>query len=77
MSSITLDALSAGERGKVTHVSGASDIQRRLLEMGITPGTTVRLVRFAPLGDPLDIEVRGYHLSLRKNEARQVTLDRL
>jgi Fe2+ transport system protein FeoA len=77
MSSITLDALNAGERGKVTQVSGTSDIQRRLLEMGITPGTTVRLVRFAPMGDPLDIEVRGYHLSLRKNEARQVTLDRL
>ena len=44
----------------------------RLLEMGLLPGTSLRLIRFAPLGDPLEILVRGYHLSLRKSEAAQV-----
>lgn len=55
-------------------MSGAPDVRRRLLEMGLTPGTRVKVIRFAPLGDPMDIEVRGYHLSLRKHEAGQVTL---
>lgn len=77
MPTITLDALGVGERGKITNVSGTADIRRRLMEMGLTPGATVRLVRFAPMGDPMDIEVRGYHLSLRKDEARQVTLDKV
>jgi ferrous iron transport protein A len=74
MTSTSLDSLNAGEQGRITGVSGASDVRRRLLEMGLTPGTLLRVVRFAPLGDPIDIEVRGYHLSLRKHEARQVML---
>ena len=44
----------------------------RLLEMGLLPGTSLKLVRFAPLGDPIDVLVRGYHLSLRKSEAALV-----
>jgi ferrous iron transport protein A len=77
MSSDTLDTLRIGEQGRVTAVAGSTDVRRRLLEMGLTPGTTVRVIRFAPLGDPMDIQVRGYHLSLRKHEASQVTLARL
>jgi Fe2+ transport system protein FeoA len=42
--------------------------------MGLTPGTYIKVVRFAPLGDPMDVEVRGYHLSLRRHEASQVSL---
>lgn len=76
MSHTTLDTLRVGEGGRVTLLTGAADVRRRLLEMGLTPGTAVRVVRFAPLGDPMDIEVRGYHLSLRKEEARQVSLSR-
>ena len=72
----TLDALEVGESGCVTTVSGPADIRRRLMEMGLTPGATVRVARFAPLGDPMDVEVRDYHLSLRKREAGQVTLTR-
>ncbi len=74
MSSTTLDALSVGQTGRIAAVAGAPDVRRRLLEMGLTPGTRVRVVRFAPLGDPMDVEVRGYHLSLRKQEASQVSL---
>ena len=76
MSTTTLDTLEAGQDGRVTAVAGATDIRRRLLEMGLTPGTRIKVVRFAPLGDPMDIEVRGYHLSLRKSEASHVTLAR-
>ena len=47
----------------------------RMREMGLLPGTRVRLVRTAPLGDPLEIEVRGYHLSLRRDEAAQIAID--
>jgi ferrous iron transport protein A len=76
MASTSLDNLNAGEEGRITGLSGATDVRRRLLEMGLTPGTLLRVVRFAPLGDPIDVEVRGYHLSLRKHEAGQVMLAR-
>lgn len=46
----------------------------RLMELGILPGTTIELIRFAPLGDPIDIKVRGYHLSIRKEDASQIVL---
>ena len=72
MHSATLDSLAVGQQGRITALTGASDVRRRLMEMGLVPGTTLRVARFAPLGDPIDIEVRGYHLSLRKQEARQV-----
>ncbi len=72
----TLDTLDVGESGRVTRVTGPPDIRHRLMEMGLTPGAVVRVVRFAPLGDPIDVEVRGYHLSLRKREASQVALTR-
>ncbi len=74
MAMITLDTLGVGQSGLVRSVAGPDDVRRRLLEMGLTPGVKVRVVRFAPLGDPIDIEVRGYHLSLRKHEANQVAL---
>lgn len=74
MASTSLDNLDEGEQGRITGLTGATDLRRRLMEMGLIPGTLLRVVRFAPLGDPIDIEVRGYHLSLRKQEARQVRL---
>jgi len=74
MGSTSLDSLHEGEQGRITGLTGTADLRRRLMEMGLTPGTMLRVVRFAPLGDPIDIEVRGYHLSLRKQEARQVML---
>lgn len=58
-----------GERGVVTKVSGAGLVRRRLFDMGLTPGAEVVLKKKAPLGDPIEIWLRGYDLSLRKTEA--------
>ena len=66
--------LSVGESGRVARVTGTDDISRRLLEMGVTPGVELHCIGAAPLGDPLEFELRGYRLSLRKREAEQIEL---
>jgi ferrous iron transport protein A len=66
--------LSVGEIGRVTQIAGADEVSRRLLEMGVTPGVEIRRIGAAPLGDPLEFELRGYRLSLRKAEAAHVQL---
>jgi Fe2+ transport system protein FeoA len=71
---MTLDELPLGHSAKVLKLTGAPGVRRRLMEMGITPAVTIEAVRRAPLGDPLDIKVRGYHLSLRKEEASAVEI---
>jgi ferrous iron transport protein A len=68
----TLDALAIGQRAEVVSVGGPGRIAMRLLEMGFVPGTGVELVKAAPLGDPLELRIRGYHLSLRRAEAAHV-----
>ena len=75
MSIILLSQMAPGQTGAVKDLSGAGDICQRLLEMGVTRGATVEVVRFAPLGDPIDIRVRGYHLSLRKKEAEAIRVE--
>ena len=65
-----------GQSGHVLRVVGTNDISRRLLEMGVTPGVEIRRLGTAPLGDPLEFELRGYRLSLRKSEAQQIEIDR-
>ena len=72
--SCTLDRLALGIPARVESVAFGTDDGVRLMEMGLLPGTTVKVARIAPLGDPIDIVVRGYHLSLRKAEAREVTV---
>ena len=67
--------LSPGECGKITLVGGPAETRHRLLEMGLTLGTLVRFVRVAPLGDPVELHVRGYRLSVRKSEASSVTVE--
>ena len=62
-------------RARVLEVSGDDEISQRLLEMGITPGVEVKYVGKALLGDPLEIELRGYRLSLRRQEASRVTIE--
>ncbi|MFO0633018.1 MAG: ferrous iron transport protein A [Nannocystaceae bacterium] len=69
-----LDSLAVGEAARVTAVTGDGVIAIRLQEMGFVPGTAVRLVKLAPLGDPLQFELRGYHISLRRAEASQVRI---
>lgn len=70
----SLADLKAGERGCVAAIAGGHAVEQRLLEMGLTPGTTLEVIRFAPLGDPMEIRVRGYLLSLRKADARAIRL---
>jgi ferrous iron transport protein A len=67
--------LATGESARVANVIGQGDVTRRLLEMGVTPGVELRRIGAAPLGDPLEFELRGYRLSLRKTEAQQIVLD--
>jgi ferrous iron transport protein A len=66
--------LSVGESGRVARVTGADEISRRLMEMGVTPGVQLRCLGAAPLGDPLEFELRGYRLSLRRTEAQHIEL---
>lgn len=61
-----------GEEANVVSVKGNDSITKRLMEMGVVPGAPVRLIKKAPLGDPLEVRVRGYHLALRQNEARTI-----
>jgi len=71
---ISLDKLGIRKRGVVKSVT-VGDYAIRLLEMGLTKGASVELIRFAPLGDPMEIRLRGYRLSLRKQEAAMVTVE--
>lgn len=73
----TLADLGVDVSAKVARVEGAPALRRRLLEMGVLPGTVVRVVRVAPLGDPLVVRLRGYELSLRHDDARAVAVERL
>jgi Fe2+ transport system protein FeoA len=67
--------LEVGQSGRVSRVIGSNEISRRILEMGVTPGVEIRRLGTAPLGDPLEFEVRGYRLSLRTTEAAHIEID--
>lgn len=69
---MNLSQLPIGASGQVVQVEGVDEISLRLMEMGLVPGTEFTLLGAAPLGDPLELEVRGYRLSLRKSEAARV-----
>jgi ferrous iron transport protein A len=70
----TLADLERGGGGRVARLEGRPAVVQRLSEMGLTPGAEVKVVRFAPLGDPIEVRVRGYSLSLRREDARAVVL---
>ncbi|HTR81153.1 MAG TPA: FeoA family protein [Bacteroidota bacterium] len=73
MARTTLNKLLPGEHGTIEKVDAtASAIKQRLLEMGLTRGTNIEMIRFAPMGDPVEVSVRGYRLSLRRIEAESV-----
>ncbi|HZL43703.1 MAG TPA: FeoA family protein [Verrucomicrobiae bacterium] len=67
-----LTSVTAGTKATVTEIHVPQGSRARLMEMGLLVGTAVELVRFAPMGDPVEIKVRGYHLTLRKSEAEQI-----
>ncbi|MCK6457413.1 MAG: ferrous iron transport protein A [Phycisphaerae bacterium] len=70
----SLAELPLGREGRVRAIEVGAELRRRLQEMGVIVGTIVRLTRIAPLGDPLEIEVRGYRLSVRRADARGIHL---
>ncbi len=70
-----LDEFNVGETGLIKNVEGEGRIRRRLFDMGITPGAEVFLRKKAPLGDPIEVTVRNYELTLRKAEAALVTME--
>ena len=69
---LSLAALGVGARARVIAVKGSGTVARRLMEMGVVPGAPVRVIKAAPLGDPIEIRVRGYHLALRRAEAQSI-----
>lgn len=74
---MTLSELKIGESAVVTAVGGEGILRRRLLDMGITPKTRLMVRKMAPLGDPIEIRIRGYELTLRKEDAAKITVERL
>ena len=71
----TLKDVNIGATAKVVKLSGEGAIKRRIMDMGITKGVIVRVKRVAPLGDPIEITVRGYELSLRKEDAKMIEVE--
>nr|WP_297933724.1 FeoA family protein [uncultured Lachnoclostridium sp.] len=71
---MTLEDLKPGQEGVVASLGEKGPVRRRIMDMGITPGVQVKVIKVAPLGDPVEVNVRGYELSLRKAEARQIEL---
>jgi len=71
----TLAQLAVGACGKIVNVRGEDQISSRLLEMGLTPGALVQLLGTAPLGDPIELSIRGYRLSIRRSEAARVEIE--
>ena len=70
-----LSQLAVGQEGVIASIDASNIAAVRLLEMGMTPGCPVKMIGSAPFGDPLEVEIRGYHLSLRRTEADLVELE--
>lgn len=71
----TLSQLRPGDTGVVAKVRGGGSIQRRIVDMGVVSGTVIEVLKFAPLGDPVEVKVKGFNLSLRKAEAEFIEID--
>jgi Fe2+ transport system protein FeoA len=70
-----LSELKPREKGKIVKVGGKGSVHRRILDMGVVSGTMVEVQRVAPLGDPIEIRVKGYNLTLRKEEAKNIQVE--
>ena len=71
---MSLNALPHGAQARVVAIGGADAVARRLMEMGVVPGAPVCVIKSAPLGDPIQVRVRGYHLALRRAEAQTISV---
>ena len=69
---MTLDKVAVGDAVKIVRLNGAGPVKRRIMDMGLTRGTEVTVRKIAPLGDPIELTVRGYELSIRKDEAAAI-----
>lgn len=72
---ILLKDFKIGQEGMIVAVGGEGKVRRRLFDMGVTPGAKVILKKKAPLGDPIEVTIRGYELTLRKDEAELISMD--
>lgn len=70
----TLKEAKCGQKVTVTRINGEGPVKRRIMDMGITKGTEIRVIKVAPLGDPIEVSVRGYELSLRKADAEMIAV---
>lgn len=71
----TLATLRPGERGRIVGIGGTGDSIRRLMDLGLIRGTAVEMIRTAPLGDPIEVRLRGFMLSLRRSEAEHIEVE--
>jgi ferrous iron transport protein A len=72
---VNLAALKPGERARITALGAAGPLRRRLMDMGVIAGESVRVVKIAPLGDPIEVSIKHYRLSLRTSEAQRITVE--
>lgn len=72
---MTLKNMKPGQEGTVISIGEKGIMRRRIMDMGLTPGALVKMIKIAPLGDPIEINIRGYELSLRKEEADQIQVE--
>ena len=72
---MTINDLQIGKQGVISRVGGEGALRLRLLDMGLIPGTKVRLHKVAPMGDPIQIQVRGYELTIRRDDARLIDVE--
>ena len=72
MKEIRLNQVKPGDIGKISKIAGNTDYRKRVLALGLTKGSSIKIIRNAPLGDPVELVIRGYKLSLRKEEAKDI-----
>ena len=72
-----LSEMKEGQTGIIVRVEGNGGLRRRVLEMGLTKGSEIHVEKYAPLKDPLELIIKGYHISLRVEEAAKITVDNL
>lgn len=71
---MTLRDLKPGQEGTVISIGEKGPIRRRIMDMGVTPGALIKVIKVAPLGDPIEVNIRGYELSLRKEDASRIVI---
>ncbi|WP_370572942.1 ferrous iron transport protein A [Methanomethylovorans sp.] len=73
----TLNNLQPGEKARIIKVLAKSTVRRKLMDMGLVPGSEIEVIRTAPLGDPIEFRIKGYSLSIRKQEAVNIVVDKV